>query len=107
MEMYKRTLPVALAIAFGLLTLLGLLFVPAVGNTLVSWAAFLAAVLFAFGLYFANLAYKIILETGTDSALFMARIAKLLAVCLCCAIARGGAMGYAAAFAAALGAHVD
>ena len=49
MEMYKRTLPVALAIAFGLLTLLGLLFVPAVGNTLVSWAAFLAAVALVLG----------------------------------------------------------
>ena len=49
MEMYKRTLPVALAIAFGLLTLLGLLFVPAVGSTLVSWAAFLAAVALVLG----------------------------------------------------------
>jgi hypothetical protein len=49
MEMYKRTLPVALAIAFGLLTLLGLLFVPAVGNALVSWAAFLAAVALLLG----------------------------------------------------------
>lgn len=49
MEMYKRTLPVALAIAFGLLTLLGLVFVPAVGDTLVSWAAFLAAVALLLG----------------------------------------------------------
>jgi len=40
---------VALAIAFGLLTLLGLLFVPAVGNALVSWAAFLAAVALLLG----------------------------------------------------------
>jgi hypothetical protein len=49
MEMYKRTLPVALAIAFGLLTLLGLVFVPVVGDTLVSWAAFLAAVALLLG----------------------------------------------------------
>lgn len=49
MEMYKRTVPVALAIAFGLVTLLGLLFVPAVGDTLVSWAAFLAAVALILG----------------------------------------------------------
>lgn len=49
MEMYKRTIPVALAIAFGLLTLLGLLFVPGVGNTLVAWAAFLAAVALLLG----------------------------------------------------------
>ncbi|UCG23588.1 MAG: hypothetical protein JSW55_15800 [Chloroflexota bacterium] len=47
--MYKRTLPVALAIAFGLMTLLGLLFVPAVGDTLVSWAAFLASVALILG----------------------------------------------------------
>jgi len=49
MEIYKRTVPVALAIAFGLLTLLGLLFIPAVGDTLVSWAAFLAAVALILG----------------------------------------------------------
>lgn len=49
MEMIKRTLPVALAIAFGLLTLLGLLIIPAVGATLVSWAAFLAAVALILG----------------------------------------------------------
>lgn len=49
MEMYKRTVPVALAIALGLLTLVGLLFVPVVGNTLVSWASFLAAVALLLG----------------------------------------------------------
>jgi hypothetical protein len=48
-EMYRRTIPVALAIALGLLTLVGLLFVPAVGNTLVSWAAFLTAVALLLG----------------------------------------------------------
>ncbi|MFN2223525.1 MAG: hypothetical protein ACK2UH_13290 [Candidatus Promineifilaceae bacterium] len=48
-EMYKRTVPVALAIALGLLTVVGLLFIPAVGNTLVSWAAFLAAVALLLG----------------------------------------------------------
>ncbi len=49
MEIYKRTVPVALAIALGLLTLVGLLFVPVVGNTLASWAAFLAAVALLLG----------------------------------------------------------
>lgn len=49
MEIHKRTLPVALAVSFGLLTLLGLLFVPAVGSTLASWAAFLAAVALVLG----------------------------------------------------------
>lgn len=49
MEIYRRTVPVALAIALGLLTLVGLLFVPVVGNTLASWAAFLAAVALLLG----------------------------------------------------------
>lgn len=49
MKKYRRTIPVALAIAFGLLTLLGLLFVPVVGDALVSWAAFLAAVALLLG----------------------------------------------------------
>ncbi len=53
------------------------------------WNTLLAAILFAFGLYFANLAYKIILETGTDSAVFMARIAKILIIVFAAAIALG------------------
>ena len=53
------------------------------------WNVFLAAIMFAFGLYFANLAYKIILETGTDNALFMARMAKALVIIFAAAIALG------------------
>ena len=53
------------------------------------WKTFLAAIIFAFGLYFANLAYKIILETGTDSAVFMARMAKVLIIIFAGAIALG------------------
>ena len=53
------------------------------------WNTFLAAIIFAFGLYFANLAYKIILETGTDSAVFMARMAKVLIIIFAGAIALG------------------
>ena len=53
------------------------------------WNTFLAAVIFAFGLYFANLAYKIILETGTNSAVFMARMAKVLIIIFAGAIALG------------------
>jgi hypothetical protein len=49
MEMYKRIVPVALAIALGLVSLVGLVFVPAVGATVVSWAAFLAAVALLLG----------------------------------------------------------
>lgn len=44
MKHYRQTLPVALAIAFGLLTLLGLLFSPTLAATMTSWASFLAAV---------------------------------------------------------------
>lgn len=39
----------ALAIAFGLLTLIGLLFVPIIGDTLTAWASFLAAVALVLG----------------------------------------------------------
>ncbi len=53
------------------------------------WNVFLAAVMFAFGLYFANLAYKIILETGTENALFIARMAKALIIIFAAAIALG------------------
>jgi hypothetical protein len=53
------------------------------------WNTLLAAVIFAFGLYFANLAYRIILETGTDSAVFMARMAKILIIIFAAAIALG------------------
>ncbi|NCF68091.1 MAG: mechanosensitive ion channel [Chloroflexi bacterium] len=53
------------------------------------WNVFLAAVIFAFGLYFANLVYKIIYETGTDNALFMARMAKVLVIIFAAAIALG------------------
>ncbi len=53
------------------------------------WNVFLAAIIFAFGLYFANLAYKIIFETGTDNALFMARMAKALVIIFAAAIALG------------------
>jgi len=41
--MIKRNLPLAIAIAFGLLTLLGLLFLPELSRLILSWAAFLAA----------------------------------------------------------------
>jgi len=53
------------------------------------WNTFLAAVIFAIGLYFANLVYKIILETGTDSSLFMARMAKALVIIFAAALALG------------------
>jgi NADH:ubiquinone oxidoreductase subunit K len=49
MKEYRHILPVALAVAFGLLTLIGLLFVPLIGDALVSWASFLAAVALVLG----------------------------------------------------------
>lgn len=48
--MIKRTIPVAIAVAVGLLTFLGLLFdLPQLSNLLLSWAAFLAAVALLLG----------------------------------------------------------
>lgn len=43
MVFFKRTLPIIIAIAFGLVTLFGLLIVPDVGRLLLGWASFLAA----------------------------------------------------------------
>ena len=50
MKEYRHTLPVALAVAFGFLTLVGLLFAPTIGDSLVSWATFLAAVALVLGI---------------------------------------------------------
>jgi hypothetical protein len=50
MKEYRHTLPVALAVAFGLLALVGLLFAPTIGDALVSWATFLAAVALVLGI---------------------------------------------------------
>jgi len=51
MKGYRHVLPVALAVAFGLLTLVGLLFADIIniGDALVSWASFLAAVALVIG----------------------------------------------------------
>jgi hypothetical protein len=49
MKEYRHTLPVALAVAFGLLTLVGLLFASTIGASLMSWASFLAAVALVLG----------------------------------------------------------
>lgn len=49
MKNIKQTLPRALAIAFGLLTLLGLLLAPPLGDLLTAWASFLAAVALLLG----------------------------------------------------------
>ena len=49
MKNYRQTLPMALAIAFGLLTMLGLLFLPNLATTMTGWASFLAAVALLLG----------------------------------------------------------
>lgn len=49
MREYRHILPVALAVAFGLLTLVGLLFSSVIGDSLMSWATFLAAVALLLG----------------------------------------------------------
>ena len=50
MDKFRSTLPLALAIAFGLATLLGLLLVPEIGATLTGWASLLAAVALLLGI---------------------------------------------------------
>jgi len=49
MKNYRHILPLALAIAFGLLTMLGLLFVPTLAAAMTGWASFLAAVALLLG----------------------------------------------------------
>lgn len=44
MRNLRRSVPVALAVGCGLLTLLGLLFIPELGDALTTWASFLVAV---------------------------------------------------------------
>jgi hypothetical protein len=50
MNNIERIAPVSLAIMFGLLAVLGLLFIPALANTLTGWASFLAAVALLLGI---------------------------------------------------------
>jgi hypothetical protein len=50
MNNIERMAPVSLAIFFGLLAVLGLLFIPALANTLTGWASFLAAVALLLGI---------------------------------------------------------
>lgn len=51
MILLKRGIPVVIAIAAGLATLLGLLVVPVLGEVLLGWAAFLAAVALILGIF--------------------------------------------------------
>jgi len=53
------------------------------------WQAFLAAVIFAFGLYFARLAYRIIYSTGINNANFLARAAQVAVIVFAAAVALG------------------
>lgn len=50
MTAIKRGFPLAIAIAFGLLTLLGLLFVPSLSHLILGWAGFLMAVALLLGI---------------------------------------------------------
>lgn len=84
------------------------------------WGVFLAALVFAFGLYFANLAYRAIADTGTNNALTLARLARIAVIIFAAALALRqigiaediinlafgiilGALGLAAALAIGLG----
>ena len=50
MEILKSRIPVVLAVAFGVLTLLGVLLIPGLGITLTAWASFLAAAALMLGI---------------------------------------------------------
>ncbi len=50
MNNFRSKLPLALAIAFGIATLLGLLMAPSIGSTLTGWASLLAAVALLVGI---------------------------------------------------------
>ncbi|HID51306.1 MAG TPA: hypothetical protein EYP41_04610 [Anaerolineae bacterium] len=51
------------------------------------WLAFLAAVIFAFGLYFANLGYNIVRDTGINNSLFLARVVRVVIIFFATAMA--------------------
>lgn len=53
------------------------------------WKAFLAAVIFAIGLYFARLAYRIVFSTGMNNANLLARAAQVAIIIFSAAIALG------------------
>ncbi|MGB3715001.1 MAG: hypothetical protein WA996_11290 [Candidatus Promineifilaceae bacterium] len=50
MNQIKRSLPLVLAYVFGVLALIGLLFVPAIAKTLTGWAGLLAAIALLIGI---------------------------------------------------------
>ncbi len=50
MNQIKRSLPLILAYVFGVLALIGLLFVPVIAKTLTGWAGFLAAIALLIGI---------------------------------------------------------
>jgi hypothetical protein len=49
MTSIRRVIPLSLTVAFGVLSLIGLLFVPSLGDLLTEWASFLAAVALLLG----------------------------------------------------------
>ena len=51
------------------------------------WQVFLAAIIFAFGLYFAKLAYSIVASTGMDNANLLGRLAQVAVIIFAGAIA--------------------
>jgi hypothetical protein len=53
------------------------------------WRVVLAAVIFAIGLYFANLAYKAVTATGANQANFIGRAAQIVIIVFTAAIALG------------------
>lgn len=69
MQMIKRVLPLAIAVAFGLLTLVGFLLpLPALGDIILSWVGFLAAIALILGVL--NLLAIHVQRATTDNNLY-------------------------------------
>lgn len=54
--------------------------------TVFFWKVVLAVVIFAIGLYFANLSYRLVLSSGTNQANFLARMAQIAIIVFAAAI---------------------
>lgn len=94
MRILKQGIPLVVALAFGLLTLAGLLFIPSLAHLLLGWGTLLAAVALLFGvlnLFFVHLR-RLTRGNGYSGVLLLGMIAVFaLAVLDALAITVGGA----------------
>jgi hypothetical protein len=79
---YLTLIVIMIFAATSAVEILGLAFLTEAFNVFVAflWRVALAAVVFAIGLYFANLAHRTILATGTNNASFLATMARVATI---------------------------